>query len=151
MKVAAPARRGSRMDQSDRVWRERGLLDAALVGDERAWRAWYEESFPGLHAYALWRWRLWDVDIFAREAVATTAAVFLGAASFVLVNALLNRVLVGFASGAKNLLAFGSGLFLASLLVPVKRRFSSAIERAADQCREARGVGLEPTRACLQS
>jgi PAS domain-containing protein len=80
-------------------------------------------------AYALWRWRLWDVDIFAREAAATAAAVFLGAAAFVLVNALLNRVLVGFASGAKNLLAFGSGLFLASLLVPVKRRFSDAIER----------------------
>ncbi len=80
-------------------------------------------------AYALWRWRLWDVDIFAREAVATTAAVFLGAASFVLINALLNRVLVSFASGAKNLLAFGSGIFLASLLVPVKRRFSNAIER----------------------
>ncbi|HWC64926.1 MAG TPA: PAS domain-containing protein, partial [Thermoanaerobaculia bacterium] len=80
-------------------------------------------------AYALWRWRLWDVDIFAREAVATTAAVFLGAASFVLVNTLLNRVLTGFATEAKNLLAFGSGLFLASLLVPVKRRFSNAIER----------------------
>jgi hypothetical protein len=80
-------------------------------------------------AYALWRWRLWDVDIFAREAAATAAAVFLGAAAFVLVNALLNRVLAGFASGAKNLLAFGSGLFLASLLVPVKRRFSDAIER----------------------
>ena len=80
-------------------------------------------------AYALWRWRLWDVDIFAREAIATTAAVFLGAASFVLVNTLLNRVLVGVASEAKNLLAFGSGLFFASLLVPVKRRFSNAIER----------------------
>jgi RNA polymerase sigma-70 factor (ECF subfamily) len=43
------------MDQSDRVWRERGLLDAVLSGDERAWRAWYDESFPGLYAYALWR------------------------------------------------------------------------------------------------
>ncbi|HZY83693.1 MAG TPA: sigma-70 family RNA polymerase sigma factor [Gemmataceae bacterium] len=43
------------MDQSDRVWRERGLLDAVLAGDERAWRAWYDEAFPGLYAYALWR------------------------------------------------------------------------------------------------
>jgi RNA polymerase sigma-70 factor (ECF subfamily) len=43
------------MDHSDRVWRERGLLDAVLAGDERAWRAWYDESFPGLYAYALWR------------------------------------------------------------------------------------------------
>ncbi len=80
-------------------------------------------------SYAILKWRLWDVDVFAREAVATTAAVFLGAASFVLVNSILNRVLTGFASGGKNLLAFGSGIFLASLLVPVKRRFSSAIER----------------------
>jgi two-component system NtrC family sensor kinase len=80
-------------------------------------------------SYAILKWKLWDVDVFAREAVATTAAVFLGAASFVLINSLLNRVLAGFASGAKNLLAFGSGIFLASLLVPVKRRFSNAIER----------------------
>ncbi|MGH9443051.1 MAG: ATP-binding protein [Thermoanaerobaculia bacterium] len=80
-------------------------------------------------SYAILKWRLWDVDVFAREAIATTVAVFLGAASFVLVNSLLNRVLTGFASGAKNFLAFGSGLFLASLLVPVKRRFSNAIER----------------------
>ncbi len=43
------------MEQSDRVWRERGLLAAVLAGDGRAWRAWYDESFPGLYAYALWR------------------------------------------------------------------------------------------------
>jgi signal transduction histidine kinase len=80
-------------------------------------------------AYAILRWRLWDIDIFAREAAATTAAVFLGAASFVLVNTLLNRTLADFAPGARNFLSFGSGLFLASLLVPVKRRLSDAIER----------------------
>jgi RNA polymerase sigma-70 factor (ECF subfamily) len=43
------------MNPSDRVWRERGLLDAVLAGDERAWRTWYEESFDGLYAYVLWR------------------------------------------------------------------------------------------------
>ncbi len=80
-------------------------------------------------AYAILKWRLWDVDVFAREILATTVSVFLGAAGFVLINSLLNRVLVGVASGAKNFLAFGSGLFLASLLVPVKRRFTSALER----------------------
>jgi signal transduction histidine kinase len=80
-------------------------------------------------AYAILRWRLWDVDIFAREILATTASVFLGAAGFVLINSLLNKTLGEAASGAKNFLAFGSGLFLASLLVPVKRRFSIALER----------------------
>ena len=39
----------------ERVWRERGLWQAVLAGDEAAWRAWYDESFAGLYAYALWR------------------------------------------------------------------------------------------------
>ena len=43
------------MDDADRVWRERGLREAVLAGDERAWRAWYDESFAGLRAYARWR------------------------------------------------------------------------------------------------
>src|SRR4051812_41374619 len=43
------------MGASDRVWRERGLREAVLAGDEQAWRHWYEESFDGLYRYLLWR------------------------------------------------------------------------------------------------
>jgi RNA polymerase sigma-70 factor (ECF subfamily) len=43
------------MDPSERVWRERCLHRAVMGGDEGAWRTWYEESFEGLYAYALWR------------------------------------------------------------------------------------------------
>ena len=43
------------MQTGDRVWRERGLRDAVLAGDEQAWRALYDESFAGLYAYVLWR------------------------------------------------------------------------------------------------
>jgi RNA polymerase sigma-70 factor (ECF subfamily) len=43
------------MQPSERAWRERGLLEAVLAGDERAWRAWYDECYEGLYAYALWR------------------------------------------------------------------------------------------------
>ncbi len=43
------------MHSGDRVWRERGLRDAVLAGDERAWRTLYDESFAGLYAYVLWR------------------------------------------------------------------------------------------------
>src|SRR5438034_448236 len=46
--------RGAAMHSSDRVWRERGLRSAVLAGDERAWQAWYDESFTGLHAYGPW-------------------------------------------------------------------------------------------------
>jgi RNA polymerase sigma-70 factor (ECF subfamily) len=43
------------MEVDDRVWRERGLREAVLAGDEAAWRQWYEESYAGLYAYVLWR------------------------------------------------------------------------------------------------
>jgi RNA polymerase sigma-70 factor (ECF subfamily) len=43
------------MHFSERVWRERGLRDAALAGDGAAWCALYEGAFAGLDAYALWR------------------------------------------------------------------------------------------------
>jgi len=42
------------MPSGDRAL-ERGLRHAALAGDERAWRAWYEASFEPLYAYILWR------------------------------------------------------------------------------------------------
>jgi RNA polymerase sigma-70 factor (ECF subfamily) len=43
------------MEPSERVWRERGLREAVLAGDEAAWRRWYDESCEGLYAYLLWR------------------------------------------------------------------------------------------------
>jgi RNA polymerase sigma-70 factor (ECF subfamily) len=43
------------MSEADRVWRERGLRDAVLAGDERAWRTWYDESFATLDNYVAWR------------------------------------------------------------------------------------------------
>lgn len=43
------------MEHDDRVWRERGLREAVLGGDEGAWQTWYDESYPRLYAYVLWR------------------------------------------------------------------------------------------------
>ena len=84
---------------------------------------------PLAFAYAILRWRLWDVEIFVREALATTAAVVLGGMAFVLLNALLDRTLEGMAEAGKNVIAFGSGLALASLLVPVKKRITDVLEK----------------------
>jgi PAS domain S-box-containing protein len=75
------------------------------------------------------KWRLWDVEIFVREAIATTGAVLLGGMTFVLVNSLLDRTLVGMAAAGKNVVAFSSGIVLASLLVPVKKRITDVLER----------------------
>jgi RNA polymerase sigma-70 factor (ECF subfamily) len=43
------------MESTERVWRERGLREAVLAGDEFAWRRWYDESCESLYAYLLWR------------------------------------------------------------------------------------------------
>jgi RNA polymerase sigma-70 factor, ECF subfamily len=48
-------RRGSGATMTDRVWRERGLRDAVVAGDEAAWRAWYGAEYAPLEAYVLWR------------------------------------------------------------------------------------------------
>ena len=84
---------------------------------------------PLAFAYAILKWRLWDVEIFVREALATTAAVLLGGVTFVLLNALLDRTFEGMAEAGKNVVAFASGLVLAALLVPMKKRITGVLER----------------------
>jgi len=84
---------------------------------------------PLAFAYAILKWRLWDVEMFVREAVATTAAVLLGGMTFVLLNTLLDRTFEGMAEAGKNVIAFGSGIVLAALLVPVKKRITGVLER----------------------
>jgi len=84
---------------------------------------------PLAFCYAILKWRLWDVEIFIREALATTAAVLLCGMTFVLLNALLDRTLEGIAEAGKNVVAFGSGLILASLLVPMKKRITDVLEK----------------------
>ena len=84
---------------------------------------------PLAFSYAILKWRLWDVEIFVREALATTAAVVLGGMTFVLLNTLLDRTFEGMAEAGKNVIAFASGLVLASLLVPVKKRITGVLEK----------------------
>jgi two-component system, NtrC family, sensor kinase len=84
---------------------------------------------PLAFAYAILRWRLWDVEVFVREAMGTTAAVLMGGVTFVLLNSLLDRTLEGMATTGKNVIAFASGLVIASLLVPVKKRITDVLER----------------------
>lgn len=43
------------MGHEANVWRERAVRDAVLGGDAAAWRAWYDEHFAPLAAYASWR------------------------------------------------------------------------------------------------
>jgi two-component system NtrC family sensor kinase len=84
---------------------------------------------PLAFSYAILKWRLWDVEIFVREALSTTSAVVLGGMTFVLLNTLLDRTFGEMAEAGKNVVSFGSGLVLASLLVPMKKRITGVLEK----------------------
>jgi RNA polymerase sigma-70 factor (ECF subfamily) len=43
------------MQAGESAERERELRRAVLAGEEYAWRTLYDEAFPGLYAYVLWR------------------------------------------------------------------------------------------------
>lgn len=43
------------MSEADRHWRDRGLHEAVLAGNERAWQTWYDESYASLERYVVWR------------------------------------------------------------------------------------------------
>jgi RNA polymerase sigma-70 factor (ECF subfamily) len=54
------------MTDGEREWREWGLREAVLAGDERAWRTWYDESYSALEAFVVWRCgglRGWAEDV----------------------------------------------------------------------------------------
>jgi RNA polymerase sigma-70 factor (ECF subfamily) len=51
-------------------WRERGLRDAVLAGDESAWREWYEEEYGPLEGYI--RWRTGGLNDFAEDVLQET-------------------------------------------------------------------------------
>src|SRR5262245_16400697 len=68
--VRAGAAGGGRMEQSDRVGRERRRRRAVLAGDADAWRAWYDEAADRLAAYV--RWRCAGLDDLADEVLQET-------------------------------------------------------------------------------
>ncbi|MGH9363348.1 MAG: hypothetical protein ACRD2T_15670, partial [Thermoanaerobaculia bacterium] len=84
---------------------------------------------PLTFAYAILRYKLWDIELIVRSTVASTLTLLLGLLGFSLVNLLINRGLPAELALARNLLSFTAGLGIAALLVPTRRGLSSALER----------------------
>src|SRR4051812_30047301 len=49
------SRQGRGMNDAARVWRERGLRDAALAGRAEAWHALFDAAYEPVRAYVRWR------------------------------------------------------------------------------------------------
>ncbi len=84
---------------------------------------------PLTFAYAILRYKLWDIEVIVRDTISWTLTLLLGIVGFSLVNLGINRGVAEELSFARNLLSFLSGLGIAGLLVPTRGAISSALER----------------------
>jgi two-component system NtrC family sensor kinase len=84
---------------------------------------------PLTFAYAILRYKLWDIEVIVRDTISWTLTLLLGIIGFSLINLAVNRGISEELSLARNLLTFISGLGLASLLVPARSAISSVLER----------------------
>jgi signal transduction histidine kinase len=84
---------------------------------------------PLTFAYAILRYKLWDIEVIARDTISWTLTLLLGLIGFSLVNLAINRGISEELSLARNLLSFVAGLGIAGLLVPARGAISSTLER----------------------
>jgi two-component system NtrC family sensor kinase len=84
---------------------------------------------PLTFAYAILRYKLWDIEVIVRDTIASTLTLLLGIVSFSLVNLMISRGVSEDMASARNLLSFMAGLAIAGLLVPTRRGITSTLER----------------------
>ncbi len=83
---------------------------------------------PLAFAVSILRYKLWDVEVVIKEALAYAVTFVFGMIAFSTVNLVLSRVIEERSAMERNFLAFTSGLLIAGVLIPVKSRIESVIE-----------------------
>lgn len=84
---------------------------------------------PITFAWAILRYKLWDIGLLVRDTVALGLTVLVGVVGFSLANLTINRLLPDQLAEARDLVTFLSGLMIAGLLVPTRRGIGTALER----------------------
>ncbi len=97
---------------------------------------------PAAFLAALTRYRLWDVEVFGREAASVMGALLVGAGFFTLVEILLAHPLASAIPHARGALQTSAGLLMALSFVPVRRGLSAAFRRLqyGDDVRDREGL-----------
>jgi PAS domain S-box-containing protein len=84
---------------------------------------------PLTFAYAILRYKLWDIGAIVRDTVSLSVTILVGVIGFSLANMLVTRVVPTELNVARTLASFLSGLVIAGLLVPTRRGVSSSLDR----------------------
>src|SRR6185295_13858424 len=83
---------------------------------------------PLAFAVSILKYKLWDVEVVIKEALAYSVTFAFGMIAFSSVNLILQRVIEERSAMERNFLAFTSGLLIAGVLIPVKGKIESVIE-----------------------
>lgn len=84
---------------------------------------------PLTFAYAILRYKLWDMAVIVRDAAATTLTLLLGLLSFSLFSFVLGRGVPPELAVLRSVLSFAAGVGIASLMVPARRGIAHTLER----------------------
>jgi two-component system NtrC family sensor kinase len=84
---------------------------------------------PLTFAWAVLRFRLWDLEVILRSAASYAVTLLLGVTAFSLLHLAISWGLPTQLSLARSALSFASGLAIAAVLLPAERRVRSGLER----------------------
>lgn len=84
---------------------------------------------PLTFAYAILRYKLWDIGVIVRDSMTLGLTVLVGVIGFSIANLMVNRLVPADLAAARTLISFASGLAIAGLLVPTKSSIGSSLER----------------------
>ena len=84
---------------------------------------------PLTFAYAILRYKLWDIEVILRDTVSATLTLLLGVIGFSLANLAIGRGVPEHLPLVKNVLVFATGLGLAAVLVPTRRGIADGLAR----------------------
>src|SRR5437764_820993 len=84
---------------------------------------------PLAFAVSILKYKLWDVEVVIKEILAYSVTFIFGMIAFSTINVVLSHIIAERAVFERHFLAFTSGLLIAGVLIPVKGRVESVIER----------------------
>jgi PAS domain S-box-containing protein len=84
---------------------------------------------PLTFAYAILRYKLWDIGVIVRDTASLSLTVLVGVIGFSLANLVINRAVPEDMNLARTLISFTSGLIIAGLLIPTRKGIGSSLER----------------------
>jgi PAS domain S-box-containing protein len=84
---------------------------------------------PLTFAYAILRYKLWDIGVIVRDTASLSLTVLVGVIGFSLANLVINRAVPDDMNLARTVISFTSGLIIAGLLIPTRKGIGSSLER----------------------